>query len=444
MVTPLRTTDMPFTRPSPSDTTAVCSISIVRTDAGLEALEGQWNSLLEESEARVFQTFEWTSTWWEVIGRSRANRELYIIVMHADGMLVGIAPLFLERVPVFGLLRYRRLTFIGRDTSDYLDILARRGWELKVVENLAAHLIECRRTFDVLLLEDITDSSPTHERLATILLEHGFAGNRFLSEYCPRTHFGRSWEETAATFPKSHRNRLLRRMQTVTEESGLDFEHVTDPAEVPGAMDEFIAMHQARWNVLGHQGVFGDTATDRFHREVAPRLHRRGWLYLAFFTRKGQRLVGDYGLVFRDECATYLGGSAGDPELMRLSPGNVLLMTIMKQCHSMNIRIYDFLRGTERYKYNLGAVDVPNWTLLMYSHRRRYASFLHRAGLLSEALVRRQSYEWASFKVQTAKHGIFSVACLSYVFGRLRTVISDAVQKMRTPEKTLIIARDQQ
>lgn len=444
MVTPLRTTERPSTWPFPSGTTATFSVSVVHTDAGFEALQEQWNTLLEDSQARVFQTFEWISTWWKVIGRSRGRREPYIVVIHAGDTLVGIAPLFLERVPVFGVLHYRRLSFIGRDTSDYLDILARRGWESQVVGTFAAHLIECRRTFDVLLLEDITDASPSHEGLARILQEQGFAGKRFLSEYCPRTYLGGSWEETAATFPKSHRNRLLRRMKTVTEESGLDFEHVTDPAKIPAAMDEFIAMHQARWNVLGHQGVFGDPATDRFHREVAPRLHSRGWLYLAFFTRNGERLVGDYGLVFRDECATYLGGSAGDPELMRLSPGNVLLMTIMKKCHSMNIRVYDFLRGTERYKYNLGAVDIPNWTLLMYSQRGRYYSFLHRAGLLSEALSRRLSYEWASFRVQTSKHGLFSIASGSYVFGRVRTVISDALQKMRTPEKTLIIARDQQ
>ncbi len=444
MVTTLPTTMQPFTRPVETDRSAALTIGLVRTDRGFEELREQWDELLEHSTARVFQSFEWTHTWWTVIGRSRPRREPYVVLIHADGLLVGIAPFFIERIPVFGVLHYRRLSFIGRDTSDYLDVLARKGWELQVIEALAMHLIDQRRAFNVLLLEDITDSSPTHELLTRILLEHGFTGNRFLSEFCPRTQLGGSWDETVATFPKSHRNRLLRRMQTVTEESGLSFEHVTDPAQIPAAMDQFIAMHQARWNVLGHQGVFGDPAIDRFHREVAPHLHRRGWLILVFFTRNGERLVGDYGLVFRDECATYLGGSAGDPEFMRLSPGNVLLMTIMKKCHSMNIRVYDFLRGTERYKYNLGAVDVPNWTLLMYSHRGRVYSFLHRAGLLSEALTRRLVYEWSSFRVQTTKHGLFSAACVAYAAGRVRTIVADAFQKLRTPEKTLIIARDQQ
>lgn len=444
MVTSLHVNEVTATMPRPSAGSAQLRISVVKTDAGLEQLQEAWDELLANSRARVFQTFEWLYTWWRVIGRSRPRREPYIVLVHAGSELIGIAPLFLERVPVFGVVYFTKMMFIGRETSDYLDILARNDREGEVIDAVALHLQEHRRTFDVLLLEDITDGSPTHERLATALLAAGFSGNRFLSEYCPRTHLGNSWEETIATFPKSHRNRLVRRMQTVTEESGLAFEHVTDPLQVPAAMDEFIAMHQARWNVLGHQGVFGDSATDRFHREVAPHLHRRGWLYLVFFTRNGERLVGDYGLVFRDECATYLGGAIGDPELMRLSPGNVLLMTIMKKCHSMHVRIYDFLRGTERYKYNLGAVDVPNWTILMYSHRGRYYSILHRAGLLNEALVRRLTYEWSSFRVQVAKNGILSAASAAYVAERLRTVGSDALQKMRTPEKTLIIGREKQ
>jgi hypothetical protein len=29
------------------------------------------------------------------------------------------------------------------------------------------------------------------------------------------------------------------------------------------------------------------------------------------------------------------------------------------------VPVYDFLRGTERYKYELGARNVPNWSVLM-------------------------------------------------------------------------------
>ena len=61
MVTPLRTTDMPFTRPSPTGTTAVCSISIVRTDAGLEALESH-GVITKKTYAEVPPRTEYTRT----------------------------------------------------------------------------------------------------------------------------------------------------------------------------------------------------------------------------------------------------------------------------------------------------------------------------------------------------------------------------------------------
>ena len=418
-------------------------VRIVRTEREFDSLHHAWDDLLGESDARIFQTYEWLHTWWTILGAPDPRRRLFLLMIYQDEILVGIAPFFCETVVVLGPLRYRRLLFIGKDTSDYLDLIARRGKEEFVVDRVARYLADHRTEFNTLQLEDIRDGSPTHLRLHETLLRRGFAGERFLSEYCPRTYLQNTWEETAATFPKSHRNRLLKRMKVVTEEMGIAFEHVTDTASIEGAMDEFITMHQARWNVIGHQGVFAQSATDRFHREVAPHLHRRGWLYLGFLRSKGKRVVGDYGLIFRDECSTYLGGAIGDDEIMRQSPGIVLLMTIMKHCHTLGIRVYDFLRGTERYKYNLAAVDVPNWSLLMYTTPGRLYPILHRAGLLRDALVRRSIHEWSCLVTQAKKHGVVSRGFASYILTRVQTITADAVQKAREPEKTLIIGREQ-
>lgn len=432
--------------PAPSATTGPdvsrYTITAVTTAEEFDALGTAWDALLGECDARVFQTFEWLHTWWEELGRRDPKRSLMILLVQADAVLVGIAPFFIEKVAVAGILRYRRLLFIGHEASDYLDILARRGWEDPVLVEIASYLARHRSMFTTLQLEEIRDGSPTHRRLFELLLRHGFAGDHYLDEYCPRTVLGKTWQETTASFPKSHRNRLLRRMDQLTGEVGLTFEHVTDPASIEDAMDEFIAMHQARWNVLGHQGVFGSAATDRFHRAVAPHLYSRGWLYLAFLKAGDRRVVGDYGLIFRDECATYLGGSSGDSEIMRLSPGIVLLMRIMKECHGQGIRVYDFLRGTERYKYNLGAVDVPNWSLLMFTRPGRVYPLLHRAGLLSNALSRRAAYEWSAFLRKAKKHGLLSLPVASHVLARTRAVLADAVQKFREPEKSVVIGRD--
>lgn len=419
-------------------------ISLVTSASGFDALSERWNDLLDRSDARVFQTFEWQRTWWKHFGESRNHRQLYIIALWAGTTVIGIAPFFVERVTVLGPVRYRRLSFIGRGTSDYLDVIVARGHEDAVYAQLAHHLMTHRDEFDVVLLEDIHDGSPSHGRIPAALREAGFSGDQFLSEYCPRTALRPTWEETVKTFPSSNRNRLVKRMRVVTEEFHAAFERIVDSAEVAPAMDDFISMHQARWNVIGHQGVFACRTTHEFHRDVAPLLMNRGWLFLAFLRMNGERFAGDYGLLYRNECLTYLGGAYDAGEVNRHSPGTVLLMGIMRECHSMGVTVYDFLRGTERYKYTLGAVDIPNWTVLMFSRKGRTAPLLHRTHLLREALERRSAHEWTRVAHHAQKSGVFSLAFASYLVRRCGTIVADALQKARKPEKSLIIGREEQ
>ncbi|MCC6397568.1 MAG: GNAT family N-acetyltransferase [Bacteroidetes bacterium] len=433
-------------RHAEEDTPATPTVEVSAVDSPREfdSLQKEWNALLEKSDARIFQTFEWQRTWWRLFGEPNKHARLLIILVREGGALIGIAPLYVERVTVLGPVAYRRLSFTGRGVSDYLDILIERGQEDRVFAHVAGFLARHKAEFDTVLLEDIHDGSLSHDRLGAALRASGFSGDKFLSEYCPRTFLRETWKDTVATFPSAHRNRLMKRMKVVTEDFHAEFERVTDLGAVDTAMDDFIRMHQARWNVIGHQGVFAESTTLQFHREVAPLLMKRGWLLLAFLKMQGKRFVGDYGLIYGTECSTYLGGEYDAGEVNRFSPGNVLLMHIMRECHTLGIHVYDFMRGTERYKYTLGAVNVPNWTLLMFSPGRSLAPVLHKSRLLRDALVRRSVHEWSYLLHHARKHGFFSKGFVSYVVKRCGTILADALQKAREPEKSLVIGRDQQ
>ena len=418
------------------------TVSLVTSPSGFDALRSEWNDLLERSEARVFQTYEWQRTWWKYFGEPQKLFQLYVIVVREGHIAIGLAPLFIERIAVLGPLRFRRLAFIGRATSDYLDVLVARGKEELFFTELGHSLRQHSADYDVVLLEDIPDGSQSHTRFRDVLDDAGFSGERFLSEYCPRTTFGETWEETLKTFPPAHRTRLMKSMKKITEEFHAEFERVQDPGQLDSAMDDFITMHQARWNVIGHKGVFADRTTHRFHREVAPLLMKRGWLFLAFLKMSGKRFAGDYGLIFRTECSTYLGGAYDAGDVSRQSPGTILRMHIMRECHALGIQTYDFMRGAERYKYTLGAVDVPNWTMLMFNRGRRATPMLHRARLLRDALVRRSVHEWSSMTHNARKSGVFSKTFASYLVHRCGTLVADALQKAREPEKSLVMGRD--
>ena len=62
---------------------------------------------------------------------------------------------------------------------------------------------------------------------------------------------------------------------------------------------------------------------------------------------------------FEIERKFYLYNSAYEPELSRLSPGVVLVSRLIEESIEQGRKSFDFLRGQERYKYQLGAQAVP-------------------------------------------------------------------------------------
>jgi hypothetical protein len=105
------------------------NVSVLTDPKAFRDMKGEWNSLLEESEARnIFLTWEWMHTWWEIYGR---NSELHIILLRNPlGQLVGIAPFKLSEQSILGIAKTRILEFIGWGgdvTTEHLDIIARKG-----------------------------------------------------------------------------------------------------------------------------------------------------------------------------------------------------------------------------------------------------------------------------------------------------------------------------
>lgn len=62
---------------------------------------------------------------------------------------------------------------------------------------------------------------------------------------------------------------------------------------------------------------------------------------------------------FEDADGFYLYNSAFEPDLMPLSPGNVMLSHLIERSISEGKKVFDFLKGTEDYKFRLGAQERP-------------------------------------------------------------------------------------
>src|SRR5919107_817280 len=103
-------------------------VTIVEDAQAFATLEQEWNDLYRDSAlVTPFQSWAWLYSWWEAYGK---RYELQLItVRNGEGLLIGTLPLMLE-----GRRGFRRLLFMGTGQSDYLDVLARKGWEAEVAE----------------------------------------------------------------------------------------------------------------------------------------------------------------------------------------------------------------------------------------------------------------------------------------------------------------------
>lgn len=388
-------------------------VHVTSDPAAFDALEPEWNDLLERSDATVFQTFEWQRTWWRHFGEPRGDARLHLVTVRDRGTLVAVAPLWVESARALGMFTVRRLLFVGRGDSDYLDVIAARGSEEECTGRIAAQLAADAALFDVAVLEDTSDRSRTGPLLHEALVRHGWTTSREVADRCPEVPLRRSWEETVAGLKIHHRREIRRRLRNIEREHRVELE-VVPAAEVEPAIREFIEMHQERWARDGYWGAFADPRVAAFHRDVAPRVGGRGWLFLAFLRVDGQRCAGNYGFSFRDAVATFQGGVRDVPELARLSPGRVLHARAMQYAIERGATRYDFMRGPELYKYDFDASDVPNWTLVAFP-RSPSANRAWQAVLGMQAAVLRRALGEARALRVAARQGWFSRAMVNHI-----------------------------
>ena len=119
-------------------------------------------------------------------------------------------------------------------------------------------------------------------------------------------------------------------------------------------MKTFVDMHRG---AEGHKGHFMRPQVATFFERMAHAFMPLGWLRLDFLEVDGSAVAATFG--FQLDGVFYLYNSAYEPEAGRISPGLMLVARLVEECIERGFERFDFLRGPERYKYQLGSQAVP-------------------------------------------------------------------------------------
>lgn len=116
-------------------------------------------------------------------------------------------------------------------------------------------------------------------------------------------------------------------------------------------LGDFVAMHRS---AAGDKGGFMTQAMEGFFGSL---LDGAGAMLDVLVGDEGRPIAAAFG--FEDEQAYYLYNSAFDPEHGGISPGVVLVHTLIERAIVSGLTRFDFLKGDETYKGRLGARPRP-------------------------------------------------------------------------------------
>lgn len=325
-------------------------VKLIQTPEAFELAE--WQTLLEADPHRhIFLTPEWNRVWWEEFG---AGKDLYVLVFY-DPEPVGLAGLMADNTA-----SGRRFRFLGGD--DLTDYLGPLSLDHEHLPAIAGSLLDFMK-------EEIDDWDYFDAKCLPV----PFHFAEWLAEAADRLHMDftidqdemtavlllpSSTDEYFDSLGRKERHELrrkLRRFESEAPESSLT--SVTKQS-LSVDLTTFAEMHRTSG---GLKGKFMLPARASFFTRLAQVFEPKGMLSLDFLETQERRVATTFS--FRFDQHFYLYNSAYLPEAKRLSPGLILVYQLIVRAIEQGFQKFDFLRGHERYKFDLGAQPVPLHTL---------------------------------------------------------------------------------
>ena len=301
----------------------------------------RWEEILPLSATNtVFVTPWWHKTWWDNFGEGSES----LILSVSDGSeLLGIAPLMTDPNGA--------LTFLGdRDLSDYLDFVVPRDNEDRFYSAVVEHLSALDWTN--LDLPSLPSGSPTLERLPELARARGWDVSVEEEETTPKAELPGTWDEFLLGLRKKDRHELRRKLRRLDRESENRQYAAANGDSLDGSMQEFFTLLRASRE---DKNEFMTPDRERFFLDMAHELASRDQFRLYFLEVDGEKVAACICFDYGDDFLLYNSGY--EPAYSRLSVGLINKALSIRTAIEENRKVFNFLKGDERYKYNLGGRD---------------------------------------------------------------------------------------
>jgi CelD/BcsL family acetyltransferase involved in cellulose biosynthesis len=311
----------------------------------LAALGGEWPELWQSDPAATpFASFQWLTAWcshWAEGGKP------WILLAYDGERLAGAAPFLLRRRG--GL---RLLNGLGVGVGNYWDVIAAPEDSERVMAAVAKELVKRSSEWDAFFLDKLPEESTT----IAAMQKAGLRTEDLAQMVSPRIELPETFEEYLMTL-SSKRRRDLRRCLDKFDGGELTVRSLSDPAELRAAIERWQEL-KVEWWTRREQAMNPEHASPRFlefTRDVVSAMVPLGLASVWELSRDGEVVAIAIGLL---DDSTYYGWLFGfDWRLEDMRPGHLMIAYGIRWAVEQRLRYYDFMLGSESYKYHYAPRD---------------------------------------------------------------------------------------
>lgn len=355
---------------------------------GFEVYSAEWNELLRRSRFNsFFLTHEWQTTWWKHLGQG----ELWIVAFHRGSCeasaggesreLVGLIPLFRFKQraqPVSGGEEWVFALVGCTEVSDYLDAIILQGFEEAVYRSFFSWLqSEEAPLWHLLDLCNLPEESLTYQLLPELLAQCALEVEVLQEDVAPQFELPPYYDTYLLEMvDKKQRHEIRRKQRRAEREAHCEFVVIGQDlrrkktasapnssaqtssarlatAELDREIEDFL---QLQMSSRKDKADFMTEEMATFFREMARRMMEAGHLRLSFLKLDGIKAATL--MAFEYDGRYWLYNSGYKPDVFAsLSPGWVLLAYTIQYAVVVGLKVYDFMQGSEEYKYRFGSQD---------------------------------------------------------------------------------------
>jgi CelD/BcsL family acetyltransferase involved in cellulose biosynthesis len=283
----------------------------------------------------------WLNAWWSVFGD--AGEPMITVVRQGDAVL-GVAPLVLQG----GTVR-----FLGSpDVCDYFDCAVAPGKEYLFFSTLVDYL--AAQGFKDLDLGPVRPNAVVQQLFSESGPSLRVECRTEQEDVSVELDLPATWDDFLGALDGKQRHELRRKLRRLYEAGSVRFRLVDEMARIPPAVETFLTLFTMN---RADKAAFMTGRMATFFRVLALALSEAGLLRL-FFLDVEDRPVAS---VFCFDCqgTRYLYNSGYDGAHRGISAGLMSKVLSLKAAIEQGLHTYDFLKGSEEYKYRLGGKGIP-------------------------------------------------------------------------------------